>query len=252
MDYELCRTLDEMQRKFPASDAAPVFGYSLPQDLHVSNIMTASVPPGESYPGFHAPYAARVRKVDRCFGQFIDFLKRRGVYDRSIVVLTADHGEMLGEDGRWGHAYFMFPPILTVPLIVHLPSDLRAQTVDLGAISFLTDLSPTFYASLGYRPKPSNPLMGEPLLGPDAFEPAARRRGVYVLAASYSAVYASVRRNGQRVYIADAVKGEDYAYDRDASGVWHSVSVSNGRRAIEQRVIREHLDQIWRVYRVGQ
>ncbi|HEV3140335.1 MAG TPA: sulfatase-like hydrolase/transferase, partial [Vicinamibacterales bacterium] len=229
MDYELCRTLDEMQQKFPASDAAPVFGYSLPQDLHVSNIMTASVPPGESYPGFHAPYAARVRKVDRCFGQFIDFLKRRGVYDRSIVVLTADHGEMLGEDGRWGHAYFMFPPILTVPLIVHLPSDLRVQTVDLGAISFLTDLSPTFYASLGYRPKPSNPLMGEPLLGPDAFDPAARRRGVYVLAASYSAVYASVRRNGHRVYIADAVKGEDYAYDRDASGVWHSVSVSDGR-----------------------
>ena len=252
MDFQLCRTLDEMQQKFPAAGAPPVFGYSLPQDLHVSNIVKGSVPPGEAYPGFYAPYAARVRRIDGCFGRFVDFLKRRGVYDNSLVVLTADHGEMLGEDGRWGHVYFMFPPILEVPLIVHLPAELRAQTPDLGAISFLTDVSPTLYASLGYRPKPSNPLMGEALLGPDAFDPASRRRGVYVLAASYSAVYAVVRRNGHRVYITDAVKGEDYAYDRDASGVWHSVSVSDGRRAVEQRVIREHLDQIWRVYKVVQ
>ncbi|HMD36015.1 MAG TPA: sulfatase-like hydrolase/transferase [Vicinamibacterales bacterium] len=250
MDFRLCRTLDEMQQKFPAADTPPVFGYSLPQDLHVSNIVRASVPPGEAYPGFYAPYAARVRQIDRCFGQFVDFLRRRGVYDRSVVVLTADHGEMLGEGGRWGHVYFMFPPILTVPLIVHLPPDLRAQTPDPGAISFLTDVSPTLYASLGYHPKPSNPLMGEPLLGHDAFDAASRRRGVYVLAASYSAVYAVVRRNGHRVYIVDAVKGEDYAYDRDASGVWSAVSVSDGRRAVEQRVIREHLDQIWRVYKV--
>ena len=117
--------------------------------------------------------------------------------ERSIVVLTADHGEMLGEDGRWGHAYFMFPPILRVPLIMHVPADVRAQSADPGAISFLTDVSPTLYALLGYRPKPSNPLMGEPLLGPDAVDPMARRRGVYVLSASYSAVYAAVRRNGR-------------------------------------------------------
>jgi hypothetical protein len=252
MDFELCRTLDEMQQKYPAADAPPVFGYSLPQDLHVSNIVKGSVPRGETYPGFYAPYAWRVHRIDGCFGRFVDFLKRRGIYDRSVVVLTADHGEMLGEEGRWGHVYFMFPPILAVPLIVHVPAELRGQTPDLGAISFLTDVSPTLYASLGYRPKPSNPLMGEPLFGPGAFDPASRRRGVFVLAASYSAVYAVVRRNGHRVYITDAVKGEDYAYDRDASGVWHSMSVSDGRRAVEQRVIREHLDQIWRVYKVVQ
>jgi len=252
MDFQLCRTLEEMQQKFPAADTPPVFGYSLPQDLHVSNIVKASVPPGEGYPGFYAPYAARVHRIDRCFGQFVDFLKRRGVYERSVVVLTADHGEMLGEEGRWGHVYFMFPPILSVPLIVHVPPTLRAQPVDPGAISFLTDVSPTLYASLGYDPKPSNPLMGEPLFGPDAFDPASRRRGVYVLAASYSAVYAVVRRNGHRVYVVDTVKGEDYAYDRDASGVWRAVSLTDGRRAVEQRVVREHLDQIWRVYRVAQ
>jgi len=73
MDYEMCRTLEELEANIPAmsADAQPLFAYSLPQDLHVSNIMSASVPAGESYPGFHAPYAARVRRIDRCFGRFV-------------------------------------------------------------------------------------------------------------------------------------------------------------------------------------
>ena len=32
-----------------------------------------------------------------------------GDYERSIIVLTSDHGDSLGEDGRWGHAYTVFP-----------------------------------------------------------------------------------------------------------------------------------------------
>jgi hypothetical protein len=55
--------------------------------------------------GFQAPYASRVHRIDACFGAFVDSLKRRGLYDRSLVVLTSDHGELLGEDGRWGHSY---------------------------------------------------------------------------------------------------------------------------------------------------
>src|SRR5262249_53031262 len=146
----------------------PIFGYSLPQDLHVSNIMNASVPAGESYRGFQAPYAARVHAIDRCFGTFIDFLKRRPLYDDSIVILTADHGEMLGEEGRWGHAYYLFPQILQVPLLIHLPADAaRSAPSDLDALSFLTDITPTIYAALGYRTRGVDSLMGVPLIGPD-------------------------------------------------------------------------------------
>ena len=253
MDYRLCRTLDELESKMPvssAADAPPIFGYSLPQDLHVSNIMSASVPPGESYPGFHAPYASRVRTIDRCFGEFVDFLKRHDLYDNSIVVLTSDHGEMLGEEGRWGHAYYLFPQILQVPLLVHLPRGVARETVqDTGAISFLTDITPTVYAALGYHPRASNALMGEPLIGAGVAS-AVRRRGDYVAAASYSAVYAVVRRNGRRVYIVDAIKGDEYAYDRSAAGEWRRVEVSERIRSVGQRLIREHLDAVRRVYRV--
>ena len=253
MDYRLCRTLEELEAKMPISSiaAAPVFGYSLPQDLHVSNIMTASVPPGESYPGFHAPYAARVHAIDRCFGVFVDFLKRRGMYDNSIVVLTSDHGEMLGEEGRWGHAYYLFPQILQVPLLIHLPRGVEGgAALDPDAISFLTDITPTLYAALGYRPRVSNHLMGGPLIGPDRVDAGVRRRGDYVAAASYSAVYAVIRRNGRRIYIVDAIKGEEYAYERGDREAWRRTAVTLGLRTTGQRLIREHLDEIRRVYRM--
>ena len=127
LDYDLCRTLDELQTRLPQSgdEPSPVFAYSNPQNLHLSNLMTASVPAGEHYPGFHAPYATRVHSIDRCFGAFIDALKARQLYDCSLVVLTADHGELLGEEGRWGHAYYLFPQILQIPLVVHLPASAR-------------------------------------------------------------------------------------------------------------------------------
>lgn len=256
MDYRICRTLDELEARFPlpsGADGPPVFGYSLPQDLHVSNIMSASVPPGESYPGFHAPYAARVHAIDRCFGAFVDFLKRHDLYDNSVIVLTSDHGEMLGEEGRWGHAYYLFPPILQVPLLMHLPPGARRDAaLDPNAISFLTDITPTLYAALGYHPRAANRLMGQPLIGPDRASSAARRRGDYVAAASYSAVYAVIRRNGRCVYIVDAIKGDEYAYTRSRVGAWRSSTVTDGLRATGQRLIREHIDEIRRVYRVAE
>lgn len=253
MDYQFCRTLDELERAVPAiDDGRPLFGYSLPQDLHISNIMTASVPVGESYPGFHAPYAARVHQIDRCFGTFVDFLKRRNLYDHSTIVLTADHGEMLGEEGRWGHVYYLFPQVLKVPLIVHLPAAGSVEVPpDLDAIRFSTDIAPTLYEVLGYRPSPANPLMGRSLLDKDEVASSARRRGVYVVAASYAPVYGVVRRNGRRLYIVDAVTGNDYAYDRAPSGAWKPLAVSDGMRAINQRVIREHIDTIRRVYHMN-
>jgi arylsulfatase A-like enzyme len=65
-----------------------------------------------------------VHRIDGCFGAFVDDLKRRGLYDSSIVVVTADHGDSLGEAGRWGHAYTVFPEILRVPFIARLPKPL--------------------------------------------------------------------------------------------------------------------------------
>ena len=157
-DFRLCRTLGEIRGRLDRLKAGgpPTFVYSLPQDVHVSAITREGAAPvdGASYGTFYAPYASRVRRLDACFGEFIDDLKSRGLFDRSLIVVTADHGDSLGEQGRMGHAYTIFPEILQVPLIVHLPSAWAGLRADPSAPAFTTDLTPTLYALLGHEPRP--------------------------------------------------------------------------------------------------
>ncbi len=100
-DFRMCRTLDEIRgrlRDRPLG-GAPVFAYSLPQDIHVSVVTREGVNSvdDQRYGGFYAPVASRVRRFDACFGAFVDDLKARGLYDNSIVIVTSDHGDSLGE-----------------------------------------------------------------------------------------------------------------------------------------------------------
>ena len=166
-DFRLCRTLGEIRGRLDRLKAGgpPAFVYSLPQDVHVAAITREGAAPvdGASYGAFYAPYASRVRRLDACFGEFIDDLKSRGLFDQSLIVVTADHGDSLGEQGRMGHAYTIFPEILQVPLIVHLPSAWAGLRADPSAPAFTTDLTPTLYALLGHEPRPPAAFFGRPL-----------------------------------------------------------------------------------------
>lgn len=249
LDHELCRTAEELVARLGgARGERRVFAYLRPVDVHMGRASKRVTAPHE-FPGFSAPYASRVQTVDGCFGSFVDGLRRLGLYDQSLIILTSDHGEMLGEDGQHGHSYHLFPPVVRVPLIVHLPVG-RAHAVDPDGVSFTTDITPTIYAALGYRPTAVNPLVGRPLIGQEAGEQRSRRRGTYVLAASYGAVYAVVSRNGRRLYIADAVKETDYAFERSPTGEWASRPTSPDLRAVAQFAIRRHIEEVRRVYHV--
>src|SRR5262249_6766201 len=148
MQHTFCQTIDELERDLRSIDSAtrPVFAHTRPLDLHVANVRGASVPPGESYPGFSGAYAARVHRIDACFGGFVDFLKESRLYDSSIIVVMSDHGDSLGDELRWGHAYTLFPEVLKIPLMIHLPSSRREDlATDLARVSFTVDVTPTLY-----------------------------------------------------------------------------------------------------------
>lgn len=217
-DFEFCRTLADLQTKLSARppDAPSAFSYTQPQNIHVSviNREGKSVPPGESYPGFYAPYASRIRRMDICFGTFVDFLKARGMYEQSIIILTADHGDSLGEEGRWGHAYTIFPEIIRIPLIIHLPLQLQKEVVwNTKTVAFSTDVTPSLYYLLGHRPTLQNRLFGRPLFTATAEEQRSYLQESYLIASSYGAVYGMLRGNGRYLYIADGVNYTDYFYD---------------------------------------
>jgi arylsulfatase A-like enzyme len=99
-------------------------------------------------------YYAGVSQADAMIGEILGELERQGVLDDTLVIVTADHGEELGDHGLWEHN-FMFETNLRVPLIMALPGRLP-QGVASGALVESTDIVPTVCELLGVQP-PSEP-----------------------------------------------------------------------------------------------
>ena len=252
MNCELCRSLAELQARISEgkADGRPMFAYTQPQNIHVSviNREGRSVPPGETYPGFDAPYASRVKAMDQCFGDFIRFLKSGGLYDDSIVILTADHGDSLGERGRWGHAYHVTPEVVRVPLIIHLPTSMRALSFDPAAPAFLIDITPSLYYLLGHRPILKDEIFGKPLFTATPQEAASYDRSAYMVASSYGPVYGLLENAGHALYVVDAVEYDDHLYEWGANSEASSGTVTPEIRADRQQQIRDAVSTIGRFY----
>ena len=243
---DLCRTLRELEDKLTVGgDHRPVFAYTLSQNVHISVANLHKVPEGRAYPGFYAPVADSVHEVDACFGSFISFLERSGRYDNSIVILTSDHGDSLGEEGRFGHSYFMVPEVMRVPLLVHLPASMRAQVrTDLDRVSFSTDITPTLYALVGNPPADVGPLFGRPLFALGDQQLSDRRRDSFLLASSYGAVYGMLRHNGRQLYAADAIDSREARYDMTGDGPGRKLLLTEATSALNRRFISGELDRL--------
>jgi choline-sulfatase len=125
----------------------------------------------------HGYYAA-ISYVDDRIGELLAALRDSGLDDSTTVVLTADHGEMLGERGLW-HKMSFFEPSARVPLIVSAPGVVapgrRAEPVS------LLDLAPTLVELVTSDP------------APEMFEPSAAVVAEY-LAEGVSSPAVMIRR----------------------------------------------------------
>jgi len=94
-------------------------------------------------------YYACVSFIDYQIGRALDALKRRNQLENTLIVLTSDHGELLGDYGCYGKRT-MLDPSARVPLVVRFPSKKYAGSRVNDAAS-LVDLFPTFVAAAGGR-----------------------------------------------------------------------------------------------------
>ncbi|MEO6223644.1 MAG: sulfatase-like hydrolase/transferase [Vicinamibacterales bacterium] len=67
------------------------------------------------------PYRGAIAFTDAQVGRVLAFLKDRGLADRTIVIVSGDHGEGLGEHGEETHGFFVYESSMHVPLIIHAP-----------------------------------------------------------------------------------------------------------------------------------
>ncbi|MFC1604066.1 sulfatase-like hydrolase/transferase [Planctomycetota bacterium] len=75
------------------------------------------------------PYAGEIAYTDHCIGQVINKIKEAGLYDSSLIIITGDHGEMLGEHGELTHTYFVYKSAVKVPLIFKLPGRTKSRRI---------------------------------------------------------------------------------------------------------------------------
>lgn len=93
-------------------------------------------------------YDGEITYWDEHFGRLIEELKRRGVYDDTMIVITSDHGEEFGEHGGFWHGTTLYDEQLHIPLYVKYPRNARAGTRTSHWVQ-LIDLMPSILGEIG-------------------------------------------------------------------------------------------------------
>jgi tetratricopeptide (TPR) repeat protein len=115
--------------------------------VHFYDPHDAYRPPAPFDKQFMNPYDGEIAFVDQCIGLLLDKLKALHLYDDSLILITADHGELLGEHGELTHGYTIYQNALHVPLLVK-PAGLSASHRIPDSAS-LIDITPTILAQCG-------------------------------------------------------------------------------------------------------
>ncbi|MFO1070459.1 MAG: alkaline phosphatase family protein [Geminicoccaceae bacterium] len=133
----------EVHRNQPLGASWGALAGRLPRDLDAATWRT-----------LRAVYLGAIAEVDHHLGRILGALERSGELDRTLVVVTADHAEMLGDQLMLGKAGF-FPQAFHVPLVVRAPGGARGRTVE--AFTEHVDIMPTLLEAAGL----AAPLQGD-------------------------------------------------------------------------------------------
>jgi arylsulfatase A-like enzyme len=174
--YGLDQGFDEYDDRYESSAT----GHLGLDERHAADVLSAAASwiAGQREPWFswihladpHAPYEAPARRrqgydgevayVDEAIGRFLSALPR-GLIDRVVVIVTADHGESLGDHGERTHGLFAYDATLRVPLVIAGPG--IAPRVVAGLASHV-DVMPTILALTGAASRASDGRSLVPLL----------------------------------------------------------------------------------------
>jgi arylsulfatase A-like enzyme len=94
-----------------------------------------------------ATFYGLMTEVDHHIGRIVEYLKSSGEYDRTLIIFTSDHGEMLGDHHVWGKEVF-FDQAMHVPLVIRDPSS-PGQAGIVDAFTQAIDVMPTILERLG-------------------------------------------------------------------------------------------------------
>lgn len=127
-----------------------------------AGLVTADITPAQLR-FVEAQYDGEIKCTDETLGQLFDLLRREGLWDNTLVIITSDHGEEFFDHGEKGHKHNLYAESVHVPLIIKYPGA-RRSGVDPRLVS-LVDIYPTILEITDIGG--SEHLHGESLCKPD-------------------------------------------------------------------------------------
>lgn len=116
-------------------------------------------------PALKAPmvkaYNHEIEHLDTYLKPLFDGLKARGLFDNTLIVFTADHGEEFHEHGGWWHGQTLYDELCHIPLAIKLPGNAQAGTVNTQMARHV-DIAPTII-EFTHSEKPME-MSGKPLV----------------------------------------------------------------------------------------
>ncbi len=97
---------------------------------------------------FALPYDSEIAFADEQVGKVFEALENQGLYDDSLIIVVADHGEGLLDHGEPTHSLFIFDSTMHVPMIWKAPGARANRRID--ALTSIVDIMPTTLELLGF------------------------------------------------------------------------------------------------------
>ncbi|GAB3664811.1 sulfatase-like hydrolase/transferase [Ramlibacter alkalitolerans] len=154
-------------------------------------------------------YDSGVQKADETIGQLLDVLRSKGLLDDAIVIVTADHGEYIGERGLYAHAKGVFSEVVDIPLVLMTFGKAAPLRINEGRLASQVDIAPTVLSQLGI-PVPAT-WSGVPLQS--AAAPGGRQ--VHFQQGAEFGVVERKQDGRTWKYWIDARTGQEFAFDLD-------------------------------------
>ncbi|MCG6118821.1 MAG: sulfatase-like hydrolase/transferase [Aquimonas sp.] len=143
MQFHLMSSHALGQRNEPFVSFSPVANYYLRHRLPAD--------PGQAQEWSRNFYDNGVLQLDHTVKELLKTLENLGYLQNSIVVITSDHGEMLGEHGIFGHAFTVRQPALDIPLIL-MRFGFQGEPIATDRLPSQADVAPTILAELDIQP----------------------------------------------------------------------------------------------------
>lgn len=192
-----------------------------------------------------AHYYATITHLDHQVGLLLDELRARGLYDGTLIIFTADHGEYLGfhhlllKDGP------MYDPVIKVPLLIKFPGGRRSGEVSDRLVSMI-DLAPTVLAACQTEPEKAWPGrdLGDPDPGHDYVFAEDRRQesAIMIRSERYKLLWSDAAGETLFDLAADPYELTDLAGDPAHADALAELRAARARWALHEATPPTYLD----------